>query len=882
MHKGHIKTKQFVTFFVTSGVLLSNVLAFMPVLDVHATNTIEKDGVTITRISNPDAGQREVDGLVGDRENSYAWRLAERGDYIYIATSKNVVGGVIDMYGGLLTQAGMDKDTLWAIADTVTNGEVPRKGDNIGANIISYNKTTGEFKTIYSADDYSMFRMAVTFGDDVYFGSYSSVPNASQYILKLDEAGNFTKVYTSTGAISFRANTVYDNHLFFAGADDREVVADGDGNPTKLAVLQKSNEDDTVWTRVADYKDFGEYAYDAIMSSWAGAPIWELSTYKGYIYATLPSSAGFIMFRGRPATSDEEANEYGWHWEEVVGNNNGINEPGLSSKKGGEPGTMLSLIGSTFVFKDQLYAFNFDHGAGGELMALMGLISQLSGADVKASDYLKFIYDTLKHSQSIWKYNDETGKFEECEGFTKLVEGTTNEYVWRAGEYDGQMYLATFDAATIYNYLTRLTNGSFFEMTEEEMKEQIGHIEHLIGILSESELYDKLDLDKYVQVLEFIKNMLATLSDTEDVNYDSVKSFLDEHSGAIGDLESAFDGPDGMSEDVFRELVDKYLSDEVMTEMLDEYLTIDNIKAIVDRIFEEIDLSGVSAYTTDEQKEELLNKIKEALDYEEGKKISVDNLTKEKIRETMVSYLDENFQSSIEMMKEKLIENYSKIDWEGLRMYLEISEMVRKDNWGFDLIRTSDGEHFELITDDGFGDKYNYGASAFLPTDKGLYIGTCNPFYGGQLYLLTTGNEKSEEYEVIEGVGQTYTRGGGDLVFKINADYSLFENGGKVYVDEVLVDEDSYTSRSGSTIIALKQAYLDTLSAGDHAFTVVLNNGKTATTTFTIAESNAILAPNAGSFTKLTAEASANTLVIVTIIISILAAGAVVCVRRKR
>ena len=41
------------------------------------------------------------------------------------------------------------------------------------------------------------------------------------------------------------------------------------------------------------------------------------------------------------------------------------------------------------------------------------------------------------------------------------------------------------------------------------------------------------------------------------------------------------------------------------------------------------------------------------------------------------------------------------------------------------------------MTRDGFGDKYNYGCPAFLATEEGMYIGTCNPFYGGQLYLLT-------------------------------------------------------------------------------------------------------------------------------------------------
>ena len=62
---------------------------------------------------------------------------------------------------------------------------------------------------------------------------------------------------------------------------------------------------------------------------------------------------------------------------------------------------------------------------------------------------------------------------------------------------------------------------------------------------------------------------------------------------------------------------------------------------------------------------------------------------KYKINETLVSGI------------EKLATLYDKIDWEGLEMYVYISDMVRKDTWGFDLIRTKDGVNFELITDDG-------------------------------------------------------------------------------------------------------------------------------------------------------------------------------------
>ena len=877
MKKTKMNSKIVLTMFVIT------ILILVFPLNVYAAKVIEKNGVTITKISNPDAGQREVDGLIngGDRENSYTWRLAERGDYIYIATTRNIASAIINMYGSLAIQAGMSRDMMWSIINTVTNGEIPRSDENKGANIISYNKITGEFKVIYTGEDFTGFRMAVTFKDNVYFGTYSAV--GEQYILKLDKEGNFTKVFTTKGSMSLRANCVYDDHLYFAGADERESVASGDDNPTKMAVLQKSNEDDTVWTRVADYKDFGEYVYDPLMTNWAGSPFWELSSYKGYIYATSPSTAGFIIFKGHPATGSEKANEYGWYWEEVVGNHNGINEPGLSSKKGGEPGTMRSLIASTYVFNDELYVYNFDHGFGGEANGFLGLIAQILGSNVKASEYLADMYDSLQNPQSLWKLNDETGKFEECKGFTELVKGTTNEYVWRAGEYDGQMYLATFDAATPYNYFTRLTNDSFSKMTKEEKKEQAGYIIDLIKQLSDLDI-EKYNLGKYEEILKDVKDKLKKVdfdslkdsineqldtydslkdviddliskikeedikeivdkcldkesinslidqyiteeniekiidSISGDVNFDELispyidekekkeiinkikekigysgdedisledasavkeilvsylknvvesnidtakeelaiflKAFLGELSSIDVNLEDLEDTIDDfiqkMKEVDIEEIVNVYLDKESINSLIDQYITEENIEKIIDSISGDVNFDElISPYIDEEEKKEIINKIKEKLGYSEDDEIPSKFISA--VKEILVSYLKNAVESNLDTVKEKIIEIYNKIDWEGLEMYKYISDMVEKDNWGFDLIRTADGETFELITDDGFEDKYNYGAPSFLATDEGLYIGTCNPFYGGQLYLLTTGNEKKVEkyHEII-------------------------------------------------------------------------------------------------------------------------------------
>ena len=100
----------------------------------------------------------------------------------------------------------------------------------------------------------------------------------------------------------------------------------------------------------------------------------------------------------------------------------------------------------------------------------------------------------------------------------------------------------------------------------------------------------------------------------------------------------------------------------------------------------------------------------------------------------------------------------------------------------------------------------------------------------------TTAEETTPTYEFIDNTAnQTYTISQDDaLTFRINADYSLFENGGKVYVDETGTTE--YTSKSGSTIITLNKDFVNSLSVGEHTLKVAFNNNGTATTKFTIAK----------------------------------------------
>ena len=681
----------------------------------------EGSDYTVTKISNPACGEREADGLItgGDRENSYTWRLAMRGDEIYIATARNIASALVNLYGSAITSAsGMSMDAFWAMIDAVTNGDILRNDVSEGANIISYNRKTGEFKVVWTGDKTEFQRMAVTFGDNVYFGSYSADPTVVQYILKLDPDGNFTKVFETTGCPAIRANCVYDGHLFFASVDDRTVVAEGDEAPiVKMAVLRKSNDDDTVWECVADYKDFGAIPYDPIQANWAGAPFWEMASHNGYIYATAPSTAGFVIFKGRPAQGGESANEYGWHWEEVAGVNNGINNPGLCDIEGGQPGTMRSLIGSVFEFNGELYAYDFDHAFGGEAKAFVGMLQQLTGnKDAKASDYLDYMYNSLQNPQRVWKLDDATGKFSECEAFTKLMEGTTNEYIWRMGEYDGKLYIATMDAGIFYNYLTQLTNGSFFRMSTAEKLTKVQYLATVINNLAQAKGDEKIDAlsGKLAQ----LKDQLAQYVSTEQVDEETIQYIID-LQGIIHEINSV---ADTYLQGQIDELVDKYA--DLMISVLEQHQAIDEMQ--VASIITLLNLLQAGYI------ESLWQQFKDAITGEDG----------DAAREAFKQNIKDALALAMGLLKATAEDILDRIDVKGIEMYSYINNAVKANEWGFDLIRTADGENFEVITRTGFDDKYNYGCPSFLATDEGLYFGTCNPFYGGQLFLLSNkGNE---------------------------------------------------------------------------------------------------------------------------------------------
>ena len=139
----------------------------------------------------------------------------------------------------------------------------------------------------------------------------------------------------------------------------------------------------------------------------------------------------------------------------------------------------------------------------------------------------------------------------------------------------------------------------------------------------------------------------------------------------------------------------------------------------------------------------------------------------------------------------------------------------------------------------GFHMQFTGSALDYDDLDGGIMLETRYDYYTRCKYEFTFQYVKEEvspkEYKFTEGANQIYTIDESkNATFRIDADYSLFTN--KVYVDDKLVDSTNYDSKSGSTVITLKDEYLKTLSIGEHTLKVAFSDNGETITKFTIKE----------------------------------------------
>lgn len=116
---------------------------------------------------------------------------------------------------------------------------------------------------------------------------------------------------------------------------------------------------------------------------------------------------------------------------------------------------------------------------------------------------------------------------------------------------------------------------------------------------------------------------------------------------------------------------------------------------------------------------------------------------------------------------------------------------------------------------------------------------------GGSAAIIAPGadDQPSKAYSFLSGANATHEIGSGkELTVRADGDLEKFV---AVLVDDEELDGAHYTTRAGSTIVAIAPEYLDTLSSGQHKLTVRFKDGET-TTHFTVRQGSEDVGASAG------------------------------------
>ena len=306
-----------------------------------------------------------------------------------------------------------------------------------------------------------------------------------------------------------------------------------------------------------------------------------------------------------------------------------------------------------------------------------------------------------------------------------------NQYIWQSTVYDGKMYFGTFDSSSLLEPVGQFTNGDLLNMTPEEWKSQINYLKVFVELLLNKYLpeypnqpltVDSTNSDDTVQPdsssvedeadnatvngnasesnlssYEIVQNAIASAtkrySTAQAATYpsendeDNAITLSDEQLDALmNGLENGSIKPNSLTRKLSTDLVELLLNMDPLSSSIDEQGSQD----FVDKY------SAIYDYYT-EFDSELPDKLKELLDI-------LITITK----------------------KDNLIA-FGKI-----LCYLGSAER------GFDLYTSKDGSSFTSITTNGFGDPYNHGLRTFATGDDWMVIGTANPFYGTQLWKMTS------------------------------------------------------------------------------------------------------------------------------------------------
>ena len=734
---------------------------------------LSKDGYNIEKVSHADRGAGETDGILpfdvmgeeSNRNQSYVWSCVEYGNYIYLGTCWNPISGIYyrnlkNNLTSLFEKRGDENPAQKAgtvatnILNVVYNGNFPDGATSTTGTpcIMRVNKYTYDAEVVYIEKESSRFvnwngyRMATEFNGKLYFAC-AGFPTSR--LLQIDPATNETKVVlqktaeNSGFANGIRGLTVMDGKLFVSlatdGADPDNMFASGsqlpqaykdaisamakkdvrykDANPRMEGVrlLSTTNPEDVdSWTVIANQETFDNLPACWIRDSINGGGLWDLVPFNGSLYASMVTGKtdattgenhkqGFAVYRGDPQADGT------WTWTPIIGDTSkgAKYEFGLGKKE--------SCAGNLFAYGDYLYIGGYND-------------PMLDLAEIGNAGDFQSLYEDLKNPACLNRM-DKNGNIEliNDDGFG----AASTQYLWRFSEYNGKLVIGTFDIATLASGFTQLTDGSLLEMTPEEFSQKMTYVKELLKSLQKSPS----------------KVALAAEENTADDAQDDAKDdVLDDTQADVLDnaKDDVLDDAQGNVQDKVQDDVLDDAKDDANDDVKDEDTT-DNDTTAPAVTTDNVELTDEEADAIDQMLDQL-DEI-EMLSSEEASYLD-DRSAPYDIVDVYLQMVD-NYNKYVKPvlhrfnpdLEQKIENNIFNTAFHHFVYYLGCSNIISTQEKGCDILISSDGVNFTALTRNGFGDIYNHGGRAFIPTDNGLFLGMANPFWGTQLWKITDGSE---------------------------------------------------------------------------------------------------------------------------------------------
>ncbi|WP_295091520.1 hypothetical protein [uncultured Catenibacterium sp.] len=705
---------------------------------------------TFAKLSHPDKAVSTPDGIVdylgggnvgvtgengatgqGDQGQSYAWSAASYGDWMYVGTCYAAMGNTLTLMDTTLGDK-FDKEVMTAALKAMFNGtffyghekEDGTADEDSDGILVKVNVKTGETKLLMSKSlngKGPLFRNAMRYKDKLYFcgsvrnkGAKAGLPSIYCIDPKTDdikcvytgitpqELGAAYKEGISTG---IRGMTEFNGEFIAScvGVDGPYILKSKDPSAGQSS-----------FKKIATKKDLFNYPAYHYTDSIYGGSIWEMAEFNNKLYVALctgtpENKPDEHTMQSFAIVCGEEKADGSWTWRPVVGDK----ADGAKYTFGIDPERTRAGACNMLVYNDHLYIGEYED-------------IEIALEDVVFKKNVEFLAKNLEQSVSLYRMDkdenmelvvgDATKMFPNG-GISGLGSGFghhENQYIWQSTVFDGKMYFGTFDSSSLLQPIGQFTNGDLLNMSKEEWKSQLNYLKVFIElVLSKNTEYPTqpitvAETDEEAKVDEDAEEE-TDLTASEKVQK-AIETASKRYSGAQAASAASNDDVETikLSTEQFNTLVKGLEDGSIKANSLNDELSTELFTIIfgMDPMADSLNKKG---------SQEFADEYAEVYEYY-----------------TQIS-------SQLPEKLKKLFETFMTITKkENLIAFGKVLNYLSKAQRGFDMYTSADGESFTAVTTNGFGDPYNHGLRAFATGDDWMAIGTANPFYGTQLWKMTS------------------------------------------------------------------------------------------------------------------------------------------------